>query len=96
MTHCTTKTIKNAYADYQNSNKYNLSDCYKNASYYKQNAMNYCRKLKYKYNGFYGKIIGFNCMQFSYGFIGTIDNIPAFFYITKDNDRYIYISELEK
>ena len=95
MTHTTTKNIKNAHNQYYKSNLYTLYDCYTNHSHNKKQAFDYCRALMNKYNGRQGRIIGYNCMVFSYGFIGTINNRPAFFYITKDYDRYIYIDELE-
>lgn len=95
MKHTTTKTIKNAHNSYIKSNLYTLNDCYTNASYYKQIAYNRCRDLVKEYNGRQSRIIGYNSQTFSFGFIGTINEKPAFFYITKDYDRYIYIDELE-
>ena len=95
MTHTTTKTIKNAYQSYEKSTLYSLNDCYATASYYKQKAYNYCKDLCKKYGGHGFKIIGYNTTAFSVGFIGYINENEAFFYITKDYDRYIYIDELE-
>ena len=95
MTHTTAKVIKNAHAAYVRSNLYTLNDCYTNASYYKQKAFNYCRDLVQKYNGRQGRITGYNSQVFSYAFVGEIDGKPAFFYITRDYDRFIYIDELE-
>lgn len=94
MTHTTTKVIKNAYNSYIKSNLCTLSDCYRNASYNKQCAYDYCLSLMLKYNGQAGCIIGYNCMVFSFGFIGEIYGRQAFFYITRDYDRYIYLDEL--
>lgn len=96
MTYNKTKTIKNAYEIYLKSNLYTLNDCYANASYNKQKAYNYCRDLLVKYNGRQGRILGYNTMVFSYGFIGEMDGKPAFFYITRDHDRYIFVEDLNK
>lgn len=95
MTHTTAKVIKNAYNNYFNSNLCTLYDCYTNFSYNKQRAYDYCLSLMAKYNGQAGCIIGYNCMVFSFGFIGEYDGKQAFFYITRDYDRYIFIDELE-
>jgi hypothetical protein len=95
MTHTTTKNIKNAYNQYKRSHTTELWQCYDRFSYNKERAMEYCKKLVAKYNGYTGKIIGHNCMVFSFGFVGEYDNRPAFFYITRDYDRYIYLDELE-
>lgn len=96
MTHTKAKNIKRAYNDFSNSHLYTLYDCYGTFSIYKQRAFNYCRELYEKYNGFSGKIIGFNSQTFSYGFTGTHpdDGRAIFVYITKDYDRYIYIDEI--
>ena len=95
MTHTTDRCIKSAYKQYCRSCLYSLNDCYTNYSNRKEIAMDYCRRLKTEYHGIAGKIIGYNCMQFSYGFIGEIDGKTAFFYITKDYDRHIFEDELE-
>ena len=95
MTHTTAKVIKNAYNAYLNSNDCTLFDCYKNASYYKQRAYDYCLSLVQKYNGQAWCITGYNSQVFSFGFIGEIDGKAAFFYITRDYDRYIYLDELD-
>lgn len=49
----------------------------------------------HEYNGKALKIIGYNTMTFSVGFLGTVDGRAAFIYITKTYDRYIYIDEME-
>lgn len=95
MEYCKKKLIKNAYESYLKSYNYCLSDCYSNWSYHKEDAFNYCRDLVNKYEGRQGRIIGYCIMSFSYGFIGKINNKEAFFYITRDYDRYIYLEDLE-
>ncbi|MBO5715280.1 MAG: hypothetical protein J6S23_02660 [Clostridia bacterium] len=96
MTHIKTQNIKRAHDTYMRSQLYTLNDCYVNHSYAKERAFDYCRTLVSMYNGRQGRIIGANCMTFSYGFIGEINGRPAFFWITRDYDRYIYIDELVK
>lgn len=94
MTHTKNKTIKEAYNRYLKSDICFLWECYGHCSRAKENAFEYCRGLVGKYNGGRGAIIGYNTNTFSYGFIGYIDNREAFFYITKDYDRYIFIDEI--
>lgn len=94
MTHTTNKTIKAQYYQHDKSRLYSLNDCYRNASYNKQCAFNRCLELCRKYDGRHLKIISYNTMQFTVGFIGEIDNKTAFFYITRDHDRYIYLDEI--
>lgn len=96
MTHCTTKTIKDAYRRFNDSATMYLYQCYDMPSMAKTNAFNYCMDLFNKYNGTKFRIIGYNTMQFSFGFIGSIGNDKAFFYITKDYDRYILLDEIDK
>jgi hypothetical protein len=96
MTHTNRKAIKDAYTQYCKSQYCTLDDCYGQYSYAKQRAYNYCLDLVQKYNGIEYGIINFNTFGFSFGFIGTLDgNRQAFFYITKEYDRYIFIDELE-
>ncbi len=95
MIKCNTKQIKTNYKHYLQSSYYNLYDCYNQPSYYKIQALEYCKKLMKKYNGKSLKIIGYNSQTFSVGFVGEIDNKEAFFYITRDYDRYIFIDDLE-
>ena len=84
-----TKTLKSAYARYQQSSNYTLRDCYGSYSYAKERAFNYCKELCDKYNGTGLKIIGYNTCGFSCGFVGLVDNKKVFVYITKDYDRYL-------
>lgn len=100
MTHCKTTQIKKAFSNYFNSNYYRLSDLYSSYSINKERAFGYCMDLFLKYNGYDLKIIGGNCMTFSVGFLGeypdpvTGELKKAFFYITKNYDRYIFIDEI--
>ena len=89
MKKANTKTLKNAYANYQQSNNYTLRDCYVSYSYAKEKVFNYCKELCDKYNGNGLKIISYNTFGFSCGFIGLVDNKKAFVYITKDYNRYL-------
>lgn len=94
MTHCKTKQIKTAHNNYTKSNLYCLSDCYGTHSRNKENAFQYCLSLKEAYNGIQLRIISYNSQCFSVGFIGEIDGQRAFFYITRDYDRYILLNEI--
>ena len=89
------RLMKDAYKRYKWSSDYTLRDCYDRPSYAKENAFNYCRELVNDYQGRQGRIISYNLFQFTYGFIGKINGKDAFFYITKEYDRYIYLEDLE-
>ena len=99
MTYCKNKQMKYAYKNYLHAENTSLEDCYKNYSQAKENAFYYCKQLQNKYNGVSFKIISYNCMQFSAGFVGEIieDAIAKkiFVYITKNYDRFCYIEDLE-
>ena len=93
---CNTKTMRNAYEMYKRSTKTYLHECYAKPSHAKQEAYNYCKRRWYQYNGVidsdtFIRILGYNCMQFSVGFIGTYNERPAFFYITRTYDRVMYL-----
>lgn len=98
MKHTKTKVMKNAFESYNISIGYygyrRLNNCYDTHSIYKSRAEQYCLDLLRQYNGEGFTIIGHNCMTFSVGFIGEIENRKAFFYITRDYDRYIFLDEL--
>lgn len=95
MIECKRKFMKGMFNHYLMSNDYRLRDVYKSYSIHKERAFDYCRNLVAKYNGTQGKIISFNTTCFTYGFIGEIEGKQAFFYITKDYNRYIYLEDLE-
>lgn len=84
--------MNEAFSRYISSNKRTLSDCYKTFSSAKVSALEYCYKIMDTYNGYDLRIIGHNSETFSVGFIGTIAGQKAFFYITKDHDRFILIN----
>lgn len=95
MTHTHTQQIKTAYRNYCRSGNYNLYDCYEQPSWAKREAMDYCTRLMEENNGKALKIIGYNTMTFSVGFLCVIEGKEAFVYITKSYDRYIFINEME-
>lgn len=84
--------MNEALSRYISSNKRTLSDCYSTYSSEKFVAFEYCYKLMDKYDGYDLRIIGYNSQRFSVGFIGMISGHKAFFYITKDHDRFILIN----
>jgi hypothetical protein len=94
MTHTTNKQIKQAQRVHENATACNLWQVYGNYSHAKQRAFEYCLELMNKYRGSMGRILTYNTFCFSFGFIGEINGKSAFFYITRDNDRYIYFDEL--
>lgn len=94
MTHCKTNQIKAAYNRYNNSYNYSLWDVYASFSRAKENAFNYCKQLAANCNGSAVKIIGANSNTFSAGFLCELEGKPAFVYITKDYDHYIFIDEI--
>lgn len=58
------------YRMYYNSNsKRHLYDLYKNPSWNKVNAHQWCEDLKEKYEGYNGIVLGGNSSYFSYGFL---------------------------
>lgn len=96
MKYCNNKMMKSQYIHYNNSRCYELYHCYDRYSENKCRAMDYCRELEEKYNGHSLKIISYNTSIFTVGFIGYIDEKEAFFYITRDYDRYIFLEDIEK
>ena len=86
------KQMQCAYKHYlQSNNGNNLYNCYNKPSCNKIRAMQYCEDLCTKYNGTDLTIIGYNCMQFSVGFLFYEDGKNYFAYITKDYDRFCCI-----
>ena len=82
------KQMQSIYKQYLHSTKgSNLYDCYDKPSCAKINAMKYCENLCNEYNGYDLTIIGYNCMQFSVGFMCYKDGYNYFVYITKSCDR---------
>lgn len=96
MKYCNNKMMKVKYYSYKKSYCYDLYHCYGKYSISKEYAMKYCRELEEKYNGHSLKIISYNTSIFTVGFIGYIDGKEAFFYITRDYDKYIFLEDIEK
>ena len=72
-----------------------LLDCYKTCSRVKQNAYYDCKHLQYELQGYDFRIIGYNSMTFSCGFMfdDPFTGVVRFCYMTKDYTRfcdYIY------
>ena len=76
------KRLRDVYKRYQQSNKYDLFDCYRRFSDAKRNAFNYCINQKYFCDGYGGKIVSKNINVFTYGFLCVSMNICYFCYIT--------------
>lgn len=90
MTLSNTKTMKNAYERYLNSELSNLWECYGKYSRAKADAMDYCKRLMYELNGHGLRIVSYNCNVFTVGFTFTNENNEkCFAYITRDHDRYM-------
>lgn len=79
---------------YYNCTNYQLYDVYNNFSYLKEKAFKYCEELKNKYCGSIGKITSHCINNFTYCFIGAFEGKKALFYITKSNDFYAFIDNL--
>ncbi|MBO5715281.1 MAG: hypothetical protein J6S23_02665 [Clostridia bacterium] len=93
--HTKGKDIHRAYLMYEKSELCNLSDCYKNPSDGKKRIFQYYREIYYTYNGYQPRIIRKGMLVFSYAFFGRVDNRPAFFYLTIDNNNYIFLDEID-
>lgn len=91
MVQCKRKFMYEKMREYKQSKLYNLYSCYNKVSDSKEIAYEYCLRLMDKYNGTDLRIIGYNTFVFSAGFIGEYEGRKAFFYITADYDRYMYI-----
>ena len=73
-----------------------LDDVYNSYSNAKQRAFNYCINLMKEYDGDGLIILAHNYMTFSVGFIGYINGLKHFFYITKDYDRALPLEKMDK
>ena len=106
MTHANTRIIRNAYRQYLASNACNLAQVYRRYSIEKARAFGYCQYLAQAHNidgtRVELRILSHNTSVFSVGFMGvyphpkTGELLPAFFYITRDHNRYIFLHELNK
>lgn len=83
------------YNAYRNSYDARLSDVYTSYSVYKKNAYNRCVELMHNLGGWGLAIISYNSQAFTVGFMFCDDETGEvmFAYITKDYDRYCYITE---
>ena len=78
--------------DWYYSSAKELWQVYDRYSHAKENAMNYCKEMMKKYDGFDLCIISHNSNVFSVGFIFKDDEGKKIFaYITRDYDRFAYI-----
>lgn len=73
-----------------------LDEAYGRYSSAKARAWDYCIDLMKEYDGNGIVILGHNCMTFSVGFIGYIDGLKHFFYITRDHDRALPLEKIDK
>ena len=97
LQHTNTKHIKRAYEEWKRRGYCTIYDCYANPSTDKRNAWGRCCYLALCFSGYTyttPRVIGYNSKTFSVGFLGEIEGKPAFFYITKTYDRYIYLDEI--
>lgn len=79
--------------DWYYSSAKELYQVYGSYSQAKVNAMEYCKEMMEKYNGYDLCIISHNCNVFSVGFIFKDDDGKKIFaYITRDYDRFAYLN----
>ena len=79
-----------AYNFYKNKNNGDsLYQIYKNYSYNKEKALNYCKMLKHDLNGFASCFCGHNYDYFTYAFLFNKDNKTYLAYITYANNYMI-------
>jgi len=93
------KQIRGAYATYCGDSWRKETDiygAYDRPSSRKIQAWEYCKELMRKYDGRGIFILGHNCMAFSVGFVGYIDGLKYFFYITKDYDRAMPLEKVDE
>lgn len=100
MTHCNNRMMKVNATKFMNGHGLpSLYHAYSNPSGAKDEAMTYCKKLAHDMCSVNGevRIMSYNTFNFTAGFIGMHpeDGRAVFVYITRDNDRYIYLDELE-
>ena len=73
-----------------------IFSAYEKPSIYKTRAWDRCVEMMNSYDGYGFIILGHNCMQFSVGFIGYIDGLKHFFYITRDYDRAMPLEKMDE
>ena len=96
MKQVNTMVVARAYLNYLHSRNTTLNECYARHSYAKDDAFDYCIGLMHMYNGYGLKIIGYNQMTFSVGFIGEYNGEESFYYITANYDRAMTLSDISK
>lgn len=90
-----TKILRGAYEIWKRSNETSLDMAYGHYSSAKQRAWYYCEDLMKEHDGYTIRILGHNCMTFSVGFIGYINGLKHFFYITRDYDRALPLEKMD-
>ena len=86
-----TQQIRNAKRVHATAEYSELWQVYGQYSRAKERAMLYCKELMAIYKGKDLRILSWNTFTFSVGFYGEYDGKPAFFYITANNDRCMYL-----
>lgn len=80
-----------AYSRYRRSDCYSIHEAYRTCSSKKEEAWEYCRRLRDSKNGRGLKVIGHNSSFFSAGFLYEEDGKEMFMYITHGGDYPIEI-----
>lgn len=86
------KIALSKFNDWYYSSAKELYQVYGSYSQAKENAMNYCKEMMKKYEGYDLRIISHNSNVFSVGFIFKDDGKKIFAYITRDYDRFAYLN----
>jgi len=92
------KMMRYAYKHYCNADRWTYADiwdAYEKPSIYKVRAWERCKGLAVELDGTTPLILGKNTMQFSVGFIGYVNGLKAFIYITKDYNRYMPLEKMD-
>ena len=92
------KLMKDKYSDYvagRVDGDY-LWQVYERWSQKKERAYERCCRLVDEYDGGGMKIMSHNCDVFSVGFIGYIDGLKHFIYITRDHVRAMPLEKMDK
>ena len=89
---CKKEKLNEYYKKYLNCYKFTLFDCYINPSYTKISIFeNIKMYLSNNFNCHNFKILSYNSSMFTVGCLGVYNGKNAFFYITKDYDRVMYL-----
>ena len=91
------KQIKGAFYSYVHGvPARSLDEVYCNYSNAKRRAWIYCEDLMKEYEGSDMRILSYNSQAFTIGFIGYVNGLKHFFYITKDYNRAMPLEKLDK